>query len=167
MRPDGRGHETERRFPDMKDLVSAGRAALRHRATWAAIVVALFAISAVTALALAGSHGPPGAARHEATATKTPSRAPTATPPASQAVRKLVRTVRPRPNGSRAAGPPTPAPAERPQPAAAPAPAPAPAQQPQPEAPPQDCYAGPHPTCVPPPPPSWMLHSSYISTPTS
>jgi hypothetical protein len=154
----------------MRGLAGFGRTAFGHRGALAAVIAALAVVSAATAFALTGSHGGPGAARHEATARMTPSRPAAPAPRASQPVRKLARTVKPRPSVSRSAGSATPAQAAQPQQAAAPSPSPQPAEQPQqaaPSPPPQDCYAGPNPTCVPPPPPSWMVHGSYISTPTS
>jgi hypothetical protein len=79
---------------------------------------------------------------------------------------KSSRSDMPSPRQSQA----RPAPSRRAHPAESRVMAPTPAAQQaaspglQPSLPPQDIYAGPDPA-APPPPPSWMLHATYISTP--
>lgn len=149
----------------MQRLAGLARAVGGRRAAWAAVTVAVVAASAVTAFTLSGSPGKHPPVRQAAAAKATSARPASSAPRTPEATRKPEQAATPRPSGSGPAEPATPVQAAQPAPAQAPSPESA--VQPRPSPPARDCYAGPHPTCVPPPPPSWMLHSSYISTPTS
>jgi hypothetical protein len=116
-------------------------------------IAALIVVAAGTgvALALTGSSGSPpvkeAAARHS-----TPPRA--ATPPK---IIKVTPKRSPSPSAATTSGTAPSSAAAQPQQGSAPQ---------QSSAPQQDCYAPPHPTCTPPPAPSSLLNSPYVTDPT-
>jgi hypothetical protein len=128
-------------------------------------IAALIVVAAGTgvALALTGSSGSPpvkeAAARHS-------------TPPRAATHPKIIKVTpkrSPSPSAATTSGTAPSSAAAQPQQGSAPQQSSAPQQGSAPQqssAPQQDCYAPPHPTCTPPPAPSSLLNSPYVTDPT-